>query len=31
MAIYLSDDYGSDGFLEATPQGTVTRLVPADE
>ncbi|WP_329263983.1 serine/threonine protein kinase [Streptomyces sp. NBC_01478] len=31
MAIYLSDEYGSSGFLEATPQGIVTRLEPADE
>ncbi|MDV9171160.1 serine/threonine-protein kinase [Streptomyces sp. W16] len=30
MAIYLSDDYGSDGFLEANTQGTVTRVEPAD-
>ena len=30
MAIYLSDDYGSDGFLEADTQGTVTRVEPAD-
>jgi len=31
MAIYLSDDYGSGGFLEASTQGTVTRVVPADD
>ncbi|WP_043662591.1 serine/threonine-protein kinase [Streptomyces xylophagus] len=30
MAIYLSDDYGSSGFMEATPQGKVTRVEPAD-
>ncbi|MFJ6894274.1 serine/threonine-protein kinase [Streptomyces hokutonensis] len=30
MAIYLSDDYGSGGFLEANTQGTVTRVEPAD-
>lgn len=30
MSIYLSDDYGSGGFMEATPQGKVTRVEPAD-
>ncbi|MFJ5307189.1 serine/threonine-protein kinase [Streptomyces sp. NPDC088350] len=30
MAIYLSDEYGSSGFLEATPKGKVTRVEPAD-
>ncbi|WP_328675551.1 serine/threonine-protein kinase [Streptomyces sp. NBC_00343] len=30
MAIYLSDDYGSGGFMEANTKGTVTRVVPSD-
>ena len=30
MSIYLSDDYGSGGFLQADTQGTVTRVEPAD-
>ncbi|MFF4258225.1 protein kinase [Streptomyces sp. NPDC001663] len=31
IAVYLSDDYGSGGYLEATPQGKVTKVMPADE
>nr|WSY57259.1 serine/threonine protein kinase [Streptomyces sp. NBC_00886] len=30
MAIYLGDEYGSSGFLEANTQGTVTKVVPAE-
>ncbi|MGW3107517.1 serine/threonine-protein kinase [Streptomyces sp. NPDC001100] len=31
MSVYLSDEYGSSGYLEATPQGKVTKTYPADE
>ncbi|MDT7842108.1 serine/threonine-protein kinase [Streptomyces justiciae] len=30
MSVYLSDDYGS-GYLQATPQGKVTDVYPADK
>ncbi|MGQ4433503.1 serine/threonine-protein kinase [Streptomyces sp. SAS_260] len=30
MAIYLSDDYGAGGYMEANPKGTVTRVMPSD-
>jgi serine/threonine protein kinase len=30
IAVYLSDDHGSGGYLEATPQGKVTKVMPAD-
>jgi len=31
MSVYLSDEYGTSGYLEATPQGKVTKVMPADE
>ncbi|MFI6402501.1 serine/threonine-protein kinase [Streptomyces sp. NPDC050548] len=31
MSVYLSDEYGAGGHLEATPQGKVTKTYPADE
>ena len=30
MAIYLIDDYGSGGYMEATPKGKITRVMPSD-
>ncbi|MFC5220247.1 serine/threonine-protein kinase [Streptomyces coerulescens] len=30
LAVYLSDEYGDSGYLEATPQGKVTDVTPAD-
>ncbi|MEU9606584.1 serine/threonine-protein kinase [Streptomyces sp. NPDC048057] len=30
MAVYLSNEYRQSGYLDATPQGKVTRLMPAD-
>jgi hypothetical protein len=30
MALYLSNEYSQAGYLEATPQGKVTRVMPAD-
>lgn len=31
MALYLSNEYSQAGYLEATPQGKVTRVMPADD
>ncbi|MEU6253846.1 protein kinase [Streptomyces sp. NPDC047043] len=31
IAVYLSDEYGESGYLEATPQGKVTKVMPAEE
>ena len=31
MAVYLSDEYGAAGFLEADTQGKVTEVNPADD
>jgi hypothetical protein len=31
IAVYLGDDYGSGGYLEATPEGKVTKVMPADD
>ncbi|MFJ9896550.1 serine/threonine-protein kinase [Streptomyces sp. NPDC091280] len=31
MSVYLSDAYQSSGYLEATPQGKVTKVTPADD
>jgi len=30
IRVYLTNDYGETGYLEATPQGKVTKLYPAD-
>ncbi|MFG1664297.1 serine/threonine-protein kinase [Streptomyces sp. Y7] len=30
LAVYLSDEYGDSGYLDATPQGKVTDVTPAD-
>ncbi|MEV6486113.1 serine/threonine-protein kinase [Streptomyces sp. NPDC051576] len=30
MSVYLSDSYGTSGYLSATPQGKVTKVVPAN-
>ncbi|MEU9166569.1 serine/threonine-protein kinase [Streptomyces sp. NPDC048420] len=31
MAVYLSNEYSQSGFLEADPNGKVTRVVPAED
>ncbi|MFF7952933.1 serine/threonine-protein kinase [Streptomyces griseorubiginosus] len=31
MAVYLSNEYSQAGYLEATPQGKVTRVMPAED
>ncbi|MEV0911856.1 serine/threonine-protein kinase [Streptomyces hokutonensis] len=30
MSAYLSDSHGTSGYLEASPQGKVTKMMPAD-
>ncbi|MFJ8058017.1 serine/threonine-protein kinase [Streptomyces sp. NPDC096142] len=30
MAIYLSDDYGAGGYMEANTKGVVTKVMPSD-
>ena len=29
LSVYLTDEYGSSGYLEATPQGKITKLSPS--
>lgn len=31
MAVYLSNEYSQAGYLEATPKGKVTRVMPAED
>jgi serine/threonine protein kinase len=31
MAVYLSNEYSQSGYLEATPKGKVTRVMPAED
>ncbi|MFF1302363.1 protein kinase [Streptomyces sp. NPDC058307] len=31
MAVYLSNEYSQSGYLEATPKGRVTRVMPAED